>query len=90
MTKLELQFMKGLSISGQTIQDNHLLLLSLQNDVRLLVCEYYDKEFQKIHQNDFEFQYSLLKAQMDIARLRIKICAREISINDMEVRESKL
>jgi hypothetical protein len=88
MTRLELQFLKGLKISRETIERNQLLLMTLQNDVRILVCEYYDKDFQKIDQNDFEFQYSLLKAQMDIARLKIKICAREISINDMEVRES--
>lgn len=88
MTRLELQFMKGLKISRETIERNQLLLMTLQNDVRILVCEYYDKDFQKIDQNDFEFQYRLLKAQMDIARLKIKICAREISINDMEVRES--
>ena len=88
MTKIELQFMKGLKISHETIERNQLLLMTLQNDVRILVCEYYDKDFQKIDQNDFEFQYRLLKAQMDIARLKIKICAREISINDMEVRES--
>lgn len=88
MTKIELQFMKGLKISHETIEENQLLLISLQNDVRMLVCEYYDVRFHMIDQNDFEFQYSLLKAQMDIARLRIKICAREISINDMEVRES--
>ena len=88
MTKIELQFMKNLKISRKTILDNQLLLMSLQNDVRLLVVEYYNPQFQKIDQNDFEFQYSLLKAQMDIARLRIKICAREISIKDMEVRES--
>ena len=88
MTKLELQFMKGLKISRETIEDNQLLLMSLQNDVRMLVCEYYDKEFQKIDQNDFEFQYSLLKAQMDIARLKIKICARELANNDIHVQES--
>ena len=88
MTRLELQFMKGLKISRETIERNQLLLMSLQNDVRMLVCEYYDKEFQKIDQNDFELQYSILKAQMDIARLKIKICAREISIKDVEVRES--
>lgn len=88
MTRLELQFMKGLKISRETIERNQLLLMSLQNDVRMLVCEYYDSNPRVIDQNDFEFQYSLLKAQMDIARLRIKICAREISINDMEVRES--
>jgi len=88
MTRLELQFMKGLKISRETIEHNQLLLMTLQNDVRMLVCEYYDKEFHKIDQNDFEFQYSLLKAQMDIARLKIKICVRELSINDMEVRDS--
>jgi len=88
MTRLELQFMKGLKISRETIEDNQLLLISLQHDVRMLVSEYYDVRFHMIDQNNFEFQYSLLKAQMDIARLRIKICAREISINDMEVRES--
>jgi len=88
MTRLELQFMKGLKISRETIVDNQLLLMSLQNDVRMLVCEYYDSNPRVIDQNNFEFQYSILKAQMDIARLRIKICAREVSINDMEVRES--
>ena len=88
MTRLELQFMKGLKISRETIERNQLLLMSLQNDVRILVCEYYDSNPRVIDQNNFEFQYSILKAQMDIARLRIKICAREISINDMEVRES--
>lgn len=88
MTRLELQFMKGLKISRETIERNQLLLMSLQNDVRMLVCEYYDSNPRVIDQNNFEFQYSILKAQMDIARLRIKICAREISINDMEVRES--
>jgi len=88
MTRLELQFMKGLKISRETIVDNQLLLMSLQNDVRMLVCEYYDSNPRLIDQNNFEFQYSILKAQMDIARLRIKICAREVSINDMEVRES--
>lgn len=88
MTKIELQFMKGLKISHETIERNQLLLMSLQNDVRMLVCEYYDSNPRLIDQNNFEFQYSILKAQMDIARLRIKICAREISINDMEVRES--
>ena len=86
MTRLELQFMKGLKISRETIERNQLLLMSLQNDVRLLVVEYYDPQFQKIDQNDFEFQYSLLKAQMDIARLRIKICARELSNNDIVVK----
>lgn len=86
MTRLELQFMKGLKISRETIERNQLLLMSLQNDVRMLVCEYYDSNPRVIDQNDFEFQYSLLKAQMDIARLRIKICAREISINDIVVR----
>lgn len=88
MTKIELQFMKGLKISHETIERNQLLLMSLQNDVRMLVCEYYDSNPRLIDQNNFEFQYSILKAQMDIARLKIKICAREISINDMEVRES--
>ena len=88
MTKIELQFMKGLKISRETIERNQLLLMTLQNDVRILVCEYYDSNPRLIDQNNFEFQYSILKAQMDIARLRIKICAREISINDMEVRES--
>lgn len=88
MTRLELQFMKGLKISRETIERNQLLLMSLQNDVRMLVCEYYDSNPRVIDQNNFEFQYSILKAQMDIARLRIKICVREISINDMEVRES--
>jgi len=88
MTRLELQFMKGLKISRETIERNQLLLMSLQNDVRMLVCEYYDSNPRLIDQNNFEFQYSILKAQMDIARLRIKICAREVSINDMEVRES--
>jgi len=88
MTRLELQFMKGLKISRETIERNQLLLMSLQNDVRMLVCEYYDSNPRVIDQNNFEFQYSILKAQMDIARLRIKICAREVSINDMEVRES--
>jgi len=85
MTRLELQFMKGLKISRETI-DNQLLLMSLQNDVRMLVCEYYDSNPRVIDQNNFEFQYSILKAQMDIARLRIKICARELSNNDIEVR----
>ena len=88
MTKIELQFMKGLKISHETIERNQLLLMTLQNDVRILVCEYYDSNPRLIDQNNFEFQYSILKAQMDIARLKIKICAREISINDMEVRES--
>ena len=88
MTRLELQFMKGLKISRETIERNQLLLMSLQNDVRMLVCEYYDSNPRVIDQNNFEFQYSILKAQMDIARLRIKICVREISINDMEVRDS--
>lgn len=88
MTKIELQFMKGLKISHETIEDNQLLLMTLQNDVRMLVCEYYDVRFHMIDQNDFEFQYSLLKAQMDIARLKIKICARELANNDIEVQES--
>lgn len=86
MTRLELQFMKGLKISRETIEKNQCLLLSLQNDVRILVHEYYDSNPRIIDQNDFEFQYSLLKAQMDIARLRIKICARELSNNDIVVR----
>jgi len=86
MTRLELQFMKGLKISRETIERNQLLLMSLQNDVRMLVCEYYDSNPRLIDQNNFEFQYSILKAQMDIARLRIKICARELSNNDIVVR----
>lgn len=84
MTNLELQFMKNTPISRGTIEKNQLLLLSLQNDVRMLVVKFYDEKFQKINQHEFEFQYSLLKAQMDIARLKIKICAREISIDDIE------
>ena len=88
MTKLEMQFMSGLQINHETLEKNQCLLLSLQNDVRILVHEYCDSNPRIIDQNDFEFQYSILKAQMDIARLRIKICAHEISINDMEVKES--
>lgn len=84
MTQVEMQFMEGLKINHETLEKNQCLLLSLQNDVRILVYEYYDSNPRVIDQNDFEFQYSLLKAQMDIARLRIKICAREVSVNDIE------
>ena len=87
MTKIELQFMKGLKISNETIHDNQLLLITLQNDVRILVHEYYDSNPRVIDQNDFEFQYSILKAQMDIARLRIKVCVRAIQQNDIEVKK---
>lgn len=87
MTQVEMQFMKGLEISSETIERNQLLLMSLQNDVRILVHEYYDSNPRIIDQNDFEFQYSLLKAQMDIARLRIKVCVRAIQQNDIEVKE---
>ena len=60
MTKIEMQFMKGLKISNETIENNQLLLLSLQNDVRILVHEYYDSNPRAIDQNDFEFQYLIV------------------------------